>query len=582
MVFETPITIRSAIDRIQRAEYVLPAIQREFIWKSEQITSLFDSLMRGYPIGSFLVWKVNQENHRKYQFYQFLSNYHERDQRRNSPFNPVGETGVTVILDGQQRLTSLYIGLAGSYTAKIKHKRRDNPDAYPRKHLYLDILQPASGKDIGLSYHFRFLTSTEAKKRNGAHWFQVSEIVTFKNLSYIMDYLLLHKLYETEYPQTCLCSLFSVVCKDLLINYYQEEEQDLDKVLNIFIRINSGRTQLSYSDLLLSTATAQWKEYDARQEIHKLVDDLNHTGQGFNLSNDFVLKSCLVLADISNVGFKVANFTPENTRKIECAWPDISHALRNAVTLVSRFGYDGSTLTANNVLIPVAYYLLTRLKDDGYLERSEFSDDRRIIYKWLIRALLKIGPFGSGLDTTLRTARSTIQEHSATFPLQQMDIEFAKIGKPLRFEEEELDALLDHTYGTNTVFSVLSPLYPNVNFAINRFHEDHIFPKSRFTTNRLLNAGVPKDSIGSFQDCYDRIANLQLLEGTLNQEKSAKMPAEWLQDHFDTEDALQKWKCENFIDDIPSSIISFLDFYNARRKKMKVRLARILDVKIAD
>ena len=60
------------------------------------------------------------------------------------------------------------------------------------------------------------------------------------------------------------------------------------------------------------------------------------------------------------------------------------------------------------------------------------------------------------------------------------------------------------------------------------------------------------------------------------------MPTEWLQVHFDTETARQKWKCENFIDDIPSNMNLFLDFYNARREKMKVILAQILDVKITD
>ena len=582
MAFEKPITIRSAIDRVQRAEYVLPAIQREFIWKSEQITSLFDSLMRGYPIGSFLFWNVKRDKCQDYKFYRLLGEYHELDQRHNPSFDPVNNAGVTVILDGQQRLTSLHIGLAGSYTDKIKHKRRDNPDAYPRRHLYLDILQPASGEDIGLSYNFRFLTSTEAKKRNGAHWFRVSGILTFKDLSDINKYLREHNLFKPEYPEKCLCNLFEAICKDPLINYYQEEDQDLDKVLNIFIRINSGGTQLSHSDLLLSIATAQWNEYDARQEIHKIVDDINRTGQGFNLSKDFVLKSCLVLADISDIGFKVKNFTRENTEKIEHTWPNISRALRDAVTLASLFGYNGNTLSANNVLIPVAYYLLTRQTDDGYLERSEFSDDRDAVRKWITRALLKTGTFGSGLDTTLRVARSTIKAHPATFPVQQMDTEFAKIGKALRFEEEELDALLDHTCGTNTAFSVLALLYPNINFATDRFHEDHIFPKSRFTLKRLRDAGVPEDSIKLFRDCYDRIANLQLLGGTLNREKSAKMPTEWLQDHFKNDAARQKWKCENFIDDIPSSIESFLDFYDARREKIKMHLAQILDVKIVD
>jgi len=83
MSFEAPITIRQAVDRIHRKEYVLPSIQREFVWKPEQIIGLFDSLMRGFPIGSFLFWKVEPEHRSEYQFYNFLQHYHERDLRHN-------------------------------------------------------------------------------------------------------------------------------------------------------------------------------------------------------------------------------------------------------------------------------------------------------------------------------------------------------------------------------------------------------------------------------------------------------------------------------------------------------------------
>src|SRR5690606_18205603 len=103
--------------------------------------------------------------------------------------------------------------------------------------------------------------------------------------------------------------LYRVVHSHNLVNYYEEETQDLERVLNIFIRLNSGGTVLSYSDLLLSIAVTQWKQVDARKEIHRLVDELNRIGTGFALSQDFVLKAGLMLADIASVGFKVENFT---------------------------------------------------------------------------------------------------------------------------------------------------------------------------------------------------------------------------------------------------------------------------------
>lgn len=111
MGFEAPMTIAEAIENIHGREYVLPAIQREFVWRTDQIVSLFDSLLRAYPIGSFLYWYVEEENLGDYEFYEFIREYHERDKRHNPKADVTGSKGVIAILDGQQRLTALYIGL---------------------------------------------------------------------------------------------------------------------------------------------------------------------------------------------------------------------------------------------------------------------------------------------------------------------------------------------------------------------------------------------------------------------------------------------------------------------------------------
>ena len=78
MAFQRPITIEKALLRIESREYVLPGIQREFIWSTDQICQLFDSLMRGYPISSFLFWKVDADHSHKYAFYDFILNYCRR------------------------------------------------------------------------------------------------------------------------------------------------------------------------------------------------------------------------------------------------------------------------------------------------------------------------------------------------------------------------------------------------------------------------------------------------------------------------------------------------------------------------
>ena len=98
MAFVEPITVTEAIDSIHKKLYLLPAIQREFVWGTEQIERLFDSLMRDYPINSFLFWEVEKENSDKYQFYEFVREYHERDNRHNPKANLDGENGTIAIL----------------------------------------------------------------------------------------------------------------------------------------------------------------------------------------------------------------------------------------------------------------------------------------------------------------------------------------------------------------------------------------------------------------------------------------------------------------------------------------------------
>jgi uncharacterized protein with ParB-like and HNH nuclease domain len=265
MSFQTPITVKRALDQVQRHDYVLPAIQREFVWKPSQICRLFDSLMRGYPIGSFLFWRVERNNTRKFKFYGFMREYHQRDNPHCTSLTLPGDREVTAVLDGQQRLTALNIGLFGSHATKEPRKWWDNPDAFPRKRLYLNLMADAEDNEEGMYYDFRFLTEDRAAERDDRHlWFPVSQTVDLKPGPGIHSFLVKNGLGSNETAFGHIHQLYELVHQKPIVNFYLEEEQDLDKVLNIFIRVNSGGTVLSYSDLLLSIATAEWEDRDAR------------------------------------------------------------------------------------------------------------------------------------------------------------------------------------------------------------------------------------------------------------------------------------------------------------------------------
>ncbi|WP_340387411.1 hypothetical protein [Paenibacillus sp. FSL E2-0151] len=143
-----------------------------------------------------------------------------------------------------------------------------------------------------------------------------------------------------------LMMLFQQVIMSPVIHFFMEKGDELDKVLNIFIRVNSSGTQLTNSDLLLSIATAQWENEDARDRIAELVDEINEYGDGFNFDKGIVLKSCLVLCDLSDISFKVDNFNNANMKKIEEEWDNIEQSIRITVKLFASFGFNSKSLTA--------------------------------------------------------------------------------------------------------------------------------------------------------------------------------------------------------------------------------------------
>ena len=160
-------------------------------------------------------------------------------------------------------------------------------------------------EELGVRYDFRFLALQEAESSStkpGAIWFRASDILAMKETYDLIDYLQGRGIGNDQNAGRTLGRLHRAVHADRVVHYYQEESADIERVLNIFIRVNSGGTILSYSDLLLSLATAQWKDRDARRDINELIDELNDLGQGFNISKELVLKTGLVLLESNWIG----------------------------------------------------------------------------------------------------------------------------------------------------------------------------------------------------------------------------------------------------------------------------------------
>lgn len=532
-------TIATILKRLN-INYFLPAIQREYVWRPDQIIQLFDSIMRNYPIGSFLFWELHLENHNKWDVYQFVQNY-KQDETHNDPASTGGVQQLTLVLDGQQRLTSLLIGLRGTYTIKKKYMQWNKPHAWVKQNLYLNLLKdPKTAEDDtdeGIHYDFRFMD--KAPDPDGKqYWFKAGRILDFHSEDSFDEFRAQEK---DKLPDTItkrqmivfdqnLGRLYRAIWKEDFIAYYTEGDQNYDRVLTIFVRANQGGTKLSKSDLLLAMVTAKWGDINARDEIYDFVDRLNNDLSHKNdFDKDFIMKTCLVLSDLP-VQYKVDNFNNQNLMQIYKNWNGIKTAIEATVNLVNSFGIDRDTLTSANALIPIIYYLY---KHPGLtLLGSSFFEVKNAsyIHRWLLMALLN-NTFSGQSDRALTDTRRALLEQSQNgkdFPVEAINSELRRSGRKASFDDDTVETILSHSYGKSLTFLALSLLYDENNWGNLAYHQDHIFPKALFTPKYMSSVGLRLDQQKRYMELVNHVGNLQVLLPSENLGKSDQEFEKWL------------------------------------------------------
>ncbi len=285
-----------------------------------------------------------------------------------------------------------------------------------------------------------------------------------------------------------------------------------------------------------------------------------------------------MLADIASVGFKVENFTTSNMALLESNWPSIRTSLLRTVELAASFGLNGQTLRADSALLPIAYYIYRRDVPANYVTHGQFASDRKSIQYWLVCSLLKAsGIWGSGLDTLLTALRETIRVNGSNgFPVMEIRNVMTQRSKSLTFEAAEIEDLVHMEYGDRRTFALLSLLFPFVDLR-NQFHIDHVFPSSRFSRPQLRRSGIQEDRLSVLGQRVNQLPNLQLLEGAINNDKRASMPAEWLAKHCPDMVAQERYREIHLLGDIPADILTFEIFFEARRDRLRTRLTTVLN-----
>lgn len=596
-------SIKQIVTDIEHSKAYLPAIQRRFVWPRWKIEKLFDSIMRNYPIGSFLFWTLKKDKANEYVFYEFLKSYDERNPYNKRKTGSFLYEEIVGVLDGQQRLSSIYLGLQGTHAVKLKNFKRKSDHAYPETKLYLNLLNlPYIENDNGeldfdraFNFEFKFLIESESKQSINSegefiYWFLVGDILKwnddpdiddiFENLTEgkISDVQKAKFKEEKRFIKKGLRDLHKRL-NEPLVNYFNIKNDDLEDILEIFIRVNSGGVILSKTDLLFSTIVATWE--DGRGVIENFLKHINQKGEGFSFNNDFLMRTCLVLCDLP-VLFKVNSFKSDNVQLIKNKWSEIENAVNRTVDLLIDFGFSRENLASQNSIIVIAYFIF---KGGNYSNSTSVDN----IHKYLLYAHLK-NIYGGQGDQIIGALRNVLRGksneaniynlESTIFPLERMLEARLAANKSLKINEDDIADFMNTKLGASS-FYILSLLYPNNKFSEIYYHQDHMHPNSGFRDEAFDLINLTEEDKKLWLELKDTLPNLQLLEGRKNESKNNIALKDWVNGKnkhgLQNVPDLSKFFMENYLDNnLSLDFSSFISFYEARKDKMIYTLEKIL------
>jgi uncharacterized protein with ParB-like and HNH nuclease domain len=528
-------TIRKFVSYINNKEYLggfwLPNIQRHFVWSEEQIERLYDSILREYPIGSFLIWRTKSDiKHRK-----FIDTWKDSI-KITDYYVPENGNPKMLVLDGQQRIQSLLIGLNGSYNGK---------------ELYFNILSGDLKSPEDMRYDFSFMDKTAIFP-----WIKFKQIVSSDKKSRDIKKDILANATDKlddekdDRIQENIELIRNVFCTQENIAYQiidcvdRAEAYTDDDIVEIFIRANSGGTTLNKSDLMFSLLINSWEEAD--ENMYELLDVLNKTGYKF--TRDFIIKTCLVLLN-QGARYNVDKLRDDKVRQgILDRWDAITKAIKTVKDYVygNTFLKTDKTIPSYLSLIPLIYF--------AYHYSNKWANGYKDYDKYLIRTSLT-GSFGGTPDNLLDKIVKQINEDQ-NFLLNNVFGAIREVKRSLELSKDtilglnywkkELHLFFNLWYGFNYQ-PTLQNNYPAV---------DHIFPQSVLKQQKLPNPETGRLNIMKYkwQD-RDQIGNLMLLTAVENGSggKTDILPEIWFADKSDEYLDLHLiprdknlWKIENF------------------------------------
>jgi 5-methylcytosine-specific restriction endonuclease McrA len=517
-------TIISSLEQIKNDEIVLPAIQRNFVWDEDKIEKLLDSIMRGYPIGIILLW----ETYNDIQYRRFSVDY--TSDLSFTFYDNTNQNRLKLVLDGQQRLQSLYVALYGTYEGK---------------YCYFDILSGRETEDFREDkFVFRFLTQDQVRKMNdwsvsrsatdkekeenddeSVYYHKLSDLLSMgaKELQKFQRGVG-EKLQLSEEDQLRVGLNFTILNSSLATDpnivrvTVLDENKSRDSpdrksesdVLEAFVRINREGTPLTRSDLIFSMLKLNWKE--SAKTLPEFVEGINK-GNSFELDTDFVIRCLFAVSDLGtrfdvDVLRKKTNITKIRSNFDECC---------KSISSTVDFLRDECWIASSKLLggyynfVPFVYYLFNT--KNHQVPNSEIESVRKAVYLFGFTS-----PFSRYADSRLgaiirEVLRPSAETDRQKFPLREC-IDWVKYWANIdRYGPQLLQnnpSLVLHLIQRHSG--------SKVHYAKNAPEIDHIFPQSVLRKKRFDESRI------------NHFANFWILSKSKNQNKSARDPKEYFKD----------------------------------------------------
>ncbi|KFA90251.1 GmrSD restriction endonuclease domain-containing protein [Archangium violaceum] len=499
------------IEAINNRSLFLPHIQRPFVWSKEQMQRLFDSLMRSYPIQTMLFWRTKDEIKAR----RFMPELKWEADLHLLYDNDASKPGIekTFVLDGQQRIQTLYTLFSGGVYVD---------DKLPIEEAYVDVTSGTSVDARGLLYHLEFSATPkplpfyrlrdlrERDDRKAA--FDISSA-----LNDALDTQLIAESPEARRKRQSQVHRNLSQIHTLLRNdgYFWVEELDgvandypYTKILEIFVRVNSGGTKLDAADLMFAAIKSVWEPIE--KNIEEAVTALNNDRLAFE--KDFALK-CLVTAH-----GRGATLTPDkfNSQAGDALLADIKTHWQRAEDTFDQLRdfivndlkiYSTKVIRSHNSFVPLFDYLYNNPKPDP------------VSRAWMVAYYYKSQLFNwysSGTDGTIDALHGIVGKPLKEFPLVAIKSYFAP-SSDVEVKRSHLEDMRLRYIFLNMVYVSRFGTSPfNVSSENNEPQIDHIYPQSML-----------RSKLSFATSDINHLGNYRFIGASDNLRKRAELPASY-------------------------------------------------------